>query len=64
MSGDGASAPSGPTAPEVTLNTSVGPITVELYYKHAPKTCQNFIELARRGYYAFDPPAAPGLPAK
>jgi|TARA_B100001540_G_scaffold227105_1_gene201294 peptidyl-prolyl cis-trans isomerase-like 1 len=51
MSGDGASAPSGPTAPEVTLNTSVGPITVELYYKHAPKTCQNFIELARRGYY-------------
>lgn len=40
-----------PTAPEVTLNTSVGPITVELYYKHAPKTCQNFLELAKRGYY-------------
>mmetsp|Transcript_7383 Transcript_7383/g.18778 ORF Transcript_7383/g.18778 Transcript_7383/m.18778 type:complete len:193 (-) Transcript_7383:111-689(-) len=39
------------TAPEVTLNTSVGPITVELYYKHAPKACQNFLELARRGYY-------------
>ena len=39
------------TAPEVTINTSVGPVTVELYYKHAPKTCQNFFELARRGYY-------------
>ena len=24
---------------------------MELYWKHAPKTCQNFIELARRGYY-------------
>ena len=24
---------------------------MELYYKHAPKTCQNFLELARRGYY-------------
>jgi len=31
---------SAPSAPEVTLHTSVGPITVELYYKHAPKTCQ------------------------
>lgn len=40
-----------PTAPEVTLHTSVGPITVELYYKHAPKTCHNFIELAKNGYY-------------
>ena len=39
------------TAPEVVLNTSIGPFTVELYWKHAPKTCQNFIELARRGYY-------------
>lgn len=39
------------TAPEVTLHTNIGPITVELYYLHCPKTCQNFIELARRGYY-------------
>ncbi|KAK4348330.1 hypothetical protein RND71_031085 [Anisodus tanguticus] len=23
----------------------------EMYYKHAPRTCRNFIELARRGYY-------------
>ncbi|RLN03279.1 hypothetical protein C2845_PM13G25910 [Panicum miliaceum] len=37
--------------PEVTLETSMGAITVEMYYKHAPKTCRNFVELARRGYY-------------
>eukprot|EP01018_Ginkgo_biloba_P012144 Gb_11564 [translate_table: standard] len=37
--------------PEVTLETSMGPITVELYNKHAPKTCRNFLELSRRGYY-------------
>jgi peptidyl-prolyl cis-trans isomerase-like 1 len=24
---------------------------VELYSKHAPKTCRNFLELAKRGYY-------------
>ncbi|KAK9463995.1 cyclophilin-like domain-containing protein [Lipomyces oligophaga] len=35
----------------VVLETSMGPITIELYYKHAPKTCKNFYELARRGYY-------------
>nr|QMV80844.1 peptidylprolyl cis-trans isomerase 37 [Clitoria ternatea] len=38
-------------APEVTLETSMGAFTVELYYKHAPRTCRNFIELSRRGYY-------------
>nr|CAD1817920.1 unnamed protein product [Ananas comosus var. bracteatus] len=43
------SADGGP--PEVTLETSIGPFTVEMYYKHAPKTCRNFIELSRRGYY-------------
>ncbi|CAI5488673.1 unnamed protein product [Closterium sp. Naga37s-1] len=26
-------------------------ITVQLYHKHAPKTCRNFLELSRRGYY-------------
>ncbi|CAA3001003.1 Peptidyl-prolyl cis-trans isomerase CYP18-2, partial [Olea europaea subsp. europaea] len=42
--------------PEVTLQTSMGSFTVEMYYDHAPKTCRNFIELACRGYYdnAFD----------
>ncbi|CAI0462568.1 unnamed protein product [Linum tenue] len=38
-------------APEVTLETSMGAFAVELYYKHAPKTCRNFLELSRRGYY-------------
>ncbi|KAF8397926.1 hypothetical protein HHK36_016852 [Tetracentron sinense] len=37
--------------PEVTLETSMGSFTVELYYKHSPRTCRNFIELSRRGYY-------------
>ena len=26
-------------------------VLVELYWKHAPLTCRNFAELARRGYY-------------
>ncbi|XP_075078518.1 peptidyl-prolyl cis-trans isomerase CYP18-2 isoform X4 [Nicotiana tabacum] len=43
------SAEGGP--PEVTLETSMGSFTLEMYYKHAPRTCRNFIELARRGYY-------------
>ncbi|KAH8317192.1 hypothetical protein KR074_001075 [Drosophila pseudoananassae] len=30
---------------------SMGEITVELYWKHAPNTCRNFAELSRRGYY-------------
>ena len=32
--------------PEVQVNTTMGTFTVELYPKHAPKTCQNFSELA------------------
>eukprot|EP01086_Lenisia_limosa_P015284 TRINITY_DN4814_c0_g1_i1.p1 TRINITY_DN4814_c0_g1~~TRINITY_DN4814_c0_g1_i1.p1 ORF type:complete len:158 (-),score=33.34 TRINITY_DN4814_c0_g1_i1:35-508(-) len=35
----------------VTLNTSMGAFVIELYEDHAPKTCQNFRELARKGYY-------------
>jgi peptidyl-prolyl cis-trans isomerase-like 1 len=38
-------------APQVILHTSMGDITVELYIKHAPKTCRNFLELSRKGYY-------------
>ncbi|XP_024516448.1 peptidyl-prolyl cis-trans isomerase CYP18-2 isoform X2 [Selaginella moellendorffii] len=38
-------------APLVTLDTSMGSFTLELYHKHAPKTCRNFSELARQGYY-------------
>ncbi|XP_029422798.1 peptidyl-prolyl cis-trans isomerase-like 1 isoform X1 [Nannospalax galili] len=37
--------------PNVYLETSMGIIVLELYWKHAPKTCKNFAELARRGYY-------------
>jgi len=37
--------------PLVTLETSMGDVTIELYWKHAPITCRNFAELARRGYY-------------
>ncbi|KAF1323926.1 Lrr-containing protein, partial [Globisporangium splendens] len=47
MAGRSASAP--PT--HVVVETTVGMFTVELYYEHAPKTCWNFAELARRGYY-------------
>jgi peptidyl-prolyl cis-trans isomerase-like 1 len=36
---------------EVTIHTTMGTFTVELYPSHAPKTCKNFAELARRGYY-------------
>mmetsp|Transcript_18098 Transcript_18098/g.29732 ORF Transcript_18098/g.29732 Transcript_18098/m.29732 type:complete len:162 (+) Transcript_18098:101-586(+) len=35
----------------VLLETSLGPIGLELYWDHAPRTCRNFVELARRGYY-------------
>ena len=43
-------APAG-AAPVVTLHTSMGEIGLELYYTHAPRTCKNFYELAKRGYY-------------
>ncbi|KAF9652894.1 hypothetical protein BDM02DRAFT_3088416 [Thelephora ganbajun] len=35
----------------VILETNMGEIKLELYWDHAPKTCQNFAELAKRGYY-------------
>uniref|UniRef100_A0A8C5WGY6 Peptidyl-prolyl cis-trans isomerase n=1 Tax=Leptobrachium leishanense TaxID=445787 RepID=A0A8C5WGY6_9ANUR len=35
----------------VILESSMGTITLELYWLHAPQTCKNFAELARRGYY-------------
>lgn len=38
-------------AQNVQLETSMGPIVVELYTEHAPKTCNNFATLASRGYY-------------
>lgn len=38
-------------APQIQIDTSMGTFTVELYYKHAPRTVKNFQELAKRGYY-------------
>lgn len=38
-------------APRVSIKTSMGNFEVELYVKHAPRSCKNFIELAKRGYY-------------
>ncbi|KAF8731633.1 hypothetical protein AX14_004541 [Amanita brunnescens Koide BX004] len=35
----------------VVLETNLGDVQLELYWDHAPKTCKNFAELARRGYY-------------
>lgn len=35
----------------VTLNTTMGPVTFELYWDHAPRTCKNFQALAEKGYY-------------
>lgn len=35
----------------VTLETSQGSIVIELYWDHAPRTCRNFAELAKREYY-------------
>ena len=38
-------------APQVQIDTTMGSIVVELYFKHAPKTTKNFEELAKRGYF-------------
>eukprot|EP00873_Tetraselmis_striata_P008676 jgi/Tetstr1/428940/TSEL_018916.t1 len=41
----------GDYAPRVCLETSMGSVTVELYQKHAPRTCKNFLQLVEKGYY-------------
>ncbi|KAB2626821.1 peptidyl-prolyl cis-trans isomerase CYP18-2 [Pyrus ussuriensis x Pyrus communis] len=38
-------------SPEAALETTIAIFTIELYYKHSPRTCSNFIGLACRGYY-------------
>ena len=37
--------------PTVSVETSMGEVIIELYWRHAPTTCRNFAELARRGYF-------------
>lgn len=34
-----------------TIETNRGPLTLDLYPEHAPKTVNNFVFLARQGYY-------------
>lgn len=36
---------------KVEIQTNLGTFSVELYEQHAPKTCYNFAELAKQGYY-------------
>lgn len=38
-------------ATDVTIDTTMGSITLELYSEHAPKTCKNFATLVEQGYY-------------
>src|SRR5437867_8680515 len=40
-----------PRVTAATLQTSHGPVGVELYDEDAPKTVGNFVELARKGFY-------------
>lgn len=37
--------------PIVRIETNHGNIDIELYTKEVPKTCKNFMELAKKGYY-------------
>eukprot|EP00483_Globobulimina_turgida_P010577 UN10598 len=39
------------TGGNVKFSTSMGDIEIELYWNHAPKTCNNFRTLAQRGNY-------------
>lgn len=39
------------TQKAVLLDTSLGPITLELYWDHAPKACENFYTLVQQGFY-------------
>lgn len=39
----------GAEAGDVTLETPFGNVSFELYWQHAPNTCKNFFELAKRG---------------
>eukprot|EP00761_Pharyngomonas_kirbyi_P001611 gb/GECH01001615.1/.p1 GENE.gb/GECH01001615.1/~~gb/GECH01001615.1/.p1 ORF type:complete len:163 (+),score=31.10 gb/GECH01001615.1/:1-489(+) len=40
-----------PRYTHVRYQTSMGDIEIELYYNHAPKSCENIAGLAERGYY-------------
>lgn len=40
-----------PENPKVTMQTSYGEITIELFPELAPKTVENFLKLSEKGYY-------------
>jgi cyclophilin family peptidyl-prolyl cis-trans isomerase len=40
-----------PKLPQVLLETSKGPVVIELYEKEAPNTVANFINLVEKGFY-------------
>ena len=47
-----ASVACGKTArPRATIQTSLGTIVIELYKDEAPKTVENFVKLAKQGFY-------------
>ena len=48
MSNPGSDAAANPTA---TIETSKGAIVIELYQDKAPKTVENFVKLANKGFY-------------
>ena len=40
-----------PARPKAVIQTSKGAIVIELYSDHAPKTVENFVTLAKKGFY-------------
>ena len=40
-----------PTKGKVVLNTTHGPLDIELWPKEAPKAVRNFVQLCLEGYY-------------
>lgn len=40
-----------PTRGKVVLNTTCGPLDIELWPKEAPKAVRNFVQLCLEGYY-------------
>ncbi|KAK8958588.1 Peptidyl-prolyl cis-trans isomerase-like 2 [Platanthera guangdongensis] len=40
-----------PTKGKVVINTSMGPLDIELWPKEAPKAARNFVQLCLEGYY-------------
>ncbi|MBS7577011.1 MULTISPECIES: peptidylprolyl isomerase [unclassified Enterococcus] len=37
--------------PKATIKTNLGDLKIQLFPEEAPKTVQNFVELAKKGYY-------------